>query len=322
MGGDFFGVPQESILGPLLFNIFLTDLFFIANSIDIANYADDNTPYATANYIDSLIASLEQASKSLFTWFDNNLMKSNADKCYLSVSSNAKVTIKIGSHEIANTKVFLKKLLGVHLDSGLSFDYHISEICKKASCKVCALARVTSCMSLSKKRSLINAFFNSQFNYCLLIWMCHSRENNNKINRLHERCLRIIYNDKRSSFNALLEKDGSVSIHERNVKILATKMFKVSKNLAPPQMHEIFTLKNQPHYNLRYNSLFFRPLLKSVYKGTESLSFLGPKIWDILPDTYKDMPDLSSFKLALKRWRPVNCPCRICKVYIADIGFV
>ena len=291
-----FGVPQGSILGPLLFNIFLTDLFFIANRMDIANYADDNTPYATANDIGSLIASLEEASKSLFTWFDNNLMKSNADKCYLLVSSNEKVSIKIGSHEIANTQH--EKLLGVHLDSGLSFDYHISEICKKASSKVCALARVTSGMILAKKLSLMNAFFNSQFNYCPLIWMCHSCEDNNNINRLHERCLRIIYNDKQSSFNALLEKDGSVSIHERNIKILATEMFKVSKNLPPPQMHEIFKLKGQSHYNLRYNSLFFRPLVKSVYKGTESLTFLGPKIWDILPDTYKDMPDLNSFKLA------------------------
>ena len=101
--------------------------------------------------------------KSLFTWFDNNLKKSNADKCHLLVSSNEKETTKIGSHENANTT--REKLLGVNLDSGFSFDYHTSEICKKASCKVFALARVTSGMSLSKKRTLMNAFFNSQFNY-------------------------------------------------------------------------------------------------------------------------------------------------------------
>ena len=222
-----FRVPQGSILGPLLSNIFLADLFFIVKSADIANYADDNMSYATANNIERLIASLEEASKSLFTWFDNNLMKSNADKCHLLVSSNEKVTIKKGSHEIANTK--RDKLLGAHLDRRLSFDYHISEICKKATRKFCALARVTSGISLSKQSTVMNAFFSSHFNYCPVIWMCHSRENNNKIDRLHERCLRIIYNDKRSSFNALSEKGGSVSIHERNIRILAKEMFKVSK---------------------------------------------------------------------------------------------
>ena len=119
--------------------------------------------------------------------------------------------------------------------------------------------------------------------------MCHSRENSNKINRLHERCLRIIFNDKRSSFNALLEKDASVSIPERVIKILGTEMFKVSTNGAPRQVYEIFKLKDPPDYNLRYNSLFSRPLFKSVYKGNESLQFLGPKILDTLPDIYKDM---------------------------------
>ena len=125
-------------------------------------------------------------------------------------------------------------------------------------------------MRLSKKRTLMNAFFKSQFNYCPLIWMCHGGENDKKVNRLHERCLRITSNDKRSSFNALLEKDSSVSIHERNIKFLETEIYKVSKNLAPPQMHEILKLKDQLHYNLRYNSLFSRPLVKSVYKGTGS----------------------------------------------------
>ena len=70
---------------------------------------------------------------------------------------------------------------------------------------------------------LMNAYFNSQFNYCSFIWMCHSRALNNEINRLHERCLGIIYNDKTSTFKKLLKKDNSVSIHYRNIQALAVE---------------------------------------------------------------------------------------------------
>ena len=99
---------------------------------------------------------------------------------------------------------------------------------RRANRKIYALARITSFMILSKRHLLMNSFFKTQFNQCPLIWMCHSRENNRKINRLHERCLRTVYNDKQSSFNELLEKDGSVSIHERNIQVLATEMYKTS----------------------------------------------------------------------------------------------
>ena len=73
------GVPQGSMLGPLLFNIFLADLFLVLKDVDIANFADDNTPFTSANNIDDLIDSLEKASSSLFKWFKHNLSKGNPD---------------------------------------------------------------------------------------------------------------------------------------------------------------------------------------------------------------------------------------------------
>ena len=127
------GVPQGSILGPLLFNIFLVDLFFILNKIDIANYADDNATYTSSNDINGLMKSLEEASKELLKWLGDNLMKSNPDKCHLHVSANDHVAIRIVNFQIENTK--RGKLLGIQFDNKLSFDYHLSKICKNASLK-------------------------------------------------------------------------------------------------------------------------------------------------------------------------------------------
>ena len=97
----------------------------------------------------------------------------------------------------------------------------------------------------------MNAFFTAQFRYCPLVCMCHSCTNNNKINRPHERCLRIVYNDKQSSLNELLEKDGSFSIHMRNIQILDTEMYKLINNLSPPIMNTVFKLNSDSLYNLR-----------------------------------------------------------------------
>ena len=167
-------------------------------------------------------------------------------------------------------------------------------------------------MNLPKRKILRNAFFNSQFSYCPLMWMCHNHIINKKINILHQRCLRIIYCDKQSSFEELLEKDRSISIHERNIQILATEMYKVSKGMPPPQITELFAQRNEHPYILRRKTNFLQPFLNSVRCGTESVSYLGPKILGMVPDTYKNIDNVYKFKKVIKKWKPENCPCRIC----------
>ena len=112
-----------SILGPLLFNIFLAYLFFILNDVDIASYADDNTPYVIADNINGVITSLEKVSKALFEWSENNFSCS-ADKCHLLVSSSDTVNIRVSKYDIKNSE--REKLLGVRFDNKLKFEktYH------------------------------------------------------------------------------------------------------------------------------------------------------------------------------------------------------
>ena len=103
--------------------------------------------------------------------------------------------------------------------------------------------------------SATKAFIESQFGYCPIIWMYHSRILNNKINKLHKRSLRLVYSDQTSSFQELLNIDNSVSIHARNLQKLAIEMYKVENNLSPSFMKSIFPLSKNP-YHLRNTQTF------------------------------------------------------------------
>ena len=98
-------------------------------------------------------------------------------------------------------------------------------------------------------------------------------------------------------------------------------MFKVSKKLTVPLMNEIFVKRNNT-YNLRKPSEFVRPKVHSVFNGKESISYLGPQIWDMIPVEKKNLTTASDFKRDLKNWKLKNCPCRLCKPYIQNVGFI
>ena len=176
-------------------------------------------------------------------------------------------------------------------------------------------------MNKHKLRILTKAFIESQFGYCPLIWMFHNRTLNNKINKLHERALRLVYNDHNSSFNELLNMDNSFTIHERNLQKLATEMFKVKNNLSPTFMKTIFTLSKNP-YNLRTKQIYTSENIRTVSYGSETISHRGPKTWTLIPEEIKNSINLEEFKTKIKRWKPQGCSCRLCKVYIFNLGFL
>ena len=150
-------------------------------------------------------------------------MKSNTDKCHLIIVNNQDNDTKIGNDVITSGNSV--KLLGVTIDNKLNFNEHVDNICKKANNKLQALVRIAKYSSPDKLRIIMKTFIKSQFNYCPLTWMFHSRQLNSKINKLHERALRIVHKNPNLTFQQLLNLDKTHCIHHRNLQKLAVEMF-------------------------------------------------------------------------------------------------
>ena len=149
----------------------------------------------------------------------------------------------------------------------------------------------------------MKSFFVSQFAYCPLVWTCCNKTFNNCINHLHECALWTVYNGNVSTFEKLLEKDNSVTIHVRNLRILATELYKTKENRAALIMHKIFEQRNI-QYNLCSQIGFQLGLVKT---GLRALRYLGPKIWNIVPFEIKNSETCAKFKMKIKSWKPTHC---------------
>ena len=316
------GRPQGSVLGPKFFNIYLNDLFYLFDEISVCNLADDTTPYACDMDLPSLIRRLEQNIPSIIFWFDANFMALNEGKCHFMMvgPTPEMMWIKVGSQVLWESME--RELLGIPIDKEMKFNAHLGKICKKAGAKVTALGRLARIVPFKKKRIVMSAFIESQFGYCPLVWMFCSRKMNHKINRIQERALRIVYLDYSTTFIELLKKDGSVTVHHRNIQAVAIEMYKVVNDLGPNIMKTLFKFKDEVR-NSRSKDQFVKPKVNTVFMGEGSVRHFGPIVWDeMLPQELKSIDTLEKFKTEVKKWIPNNCNCRLCKEYVAGVGFV
>ena len=142
----------------------------------------------------------------------------------------------------------------------------------------------------------MKAFITSQFSHCPLVCMFQSRTMTNLINSFHEKVLSLVYTNKPNlSFDDLLKEDKSVKIHQKNLKILATEIYKVKNDLGPKIMADIFHFVEKP-YNLRNNSIMQRQANRTIYFGTEIISFLAPNLWELIPSKIKSARSLNIFE--------------------------
>ena len=201
------------------------------------------------------------------------------------------------------------EILGLIVDNKLSFEKHIAKLCQTASFKLHALRRITKYLTLEKARVLGNAFVDSQFNYAPLIWMFCKKTIYFKMQKIHHKTLRVIYQSDESNEN-LLNLANSVSIRQRHLRILVTEIFKSVPKTNPKFMWSYFSSKNLSD-NLRKAPSLSLTSAKSTMYGENSVHFKCTFIWNNLPYFVKSSASVCEFKRNLKSLGSINCSCLI-----------
>ena len=219
------GAPKGSILGSLLFNIFINDLFFSITKPEVCNFADDNTLYSSNKDLDHVFDNLYYDLDNLLDWFKFNSLKANHDKFqFMVLGANKNKSFSINVRKISIPSKNEVILLGITINNELKFNKHIEDLCKQASFTLHALRRIRKYLGIEKARILANLFIESHFNYAPLIWMFASKMAINKICKLRYRILKVSYNVYDKSYEELLEVNKSASIHQMHLQFLAIEV--------------------------------------------------------------------------------------------------
>ncbi len=298
------GVPQGSILGPLLFIIYMNDICHISNILNTILFADDTTVFYSHKNLSFLSNVVNEELKVVCDWFKANKLSLNAKKTNLMFLGTAKQTLNIDENSVniyldgcKLNRVRDAKFLGITIDENLTWKKQVETVCKLCSRNIAVLNKVKEFLPNSAMYQLYCTLILPYLNYGLLLWGNVNNEYLNKIFLLQKRALRTI---SKSSYlcpsKPLFEKYNVLNIFDMHAKEVAIFMYKYKNNLLPKSFDNCFVVNHDIHnYNTRNKDDFVIPKSKSKTIFTN-----GPKIWNKLSIELKQAKSLKIFKDIIK----------------------
>ena len=307
-----FGVPQGSILGPLLFLMFINDLPLYTNNVSTDLYADDTTLYMIGETQDYIEQNLQIALQNLSEWCKLNgmLLNTEKNKAMLITTSQKRLHLHNDilhltyNNDVLNS-VENEKVLGVRIDNNLTWSIHINFIAKKISSNLWLLSKLKDYLSTEHRVQFYKTYIQPHIDYCSTIWGGTSQYNLNRIYRLQKRAVKIIVNYQYDNIANSMDELKILNIYERIFLRKAKFMFKVSKSVLPSYVNQMFSFRpfNETLQSLRSTGAldFYTPKpKKEIFK--QSLIYSGPVIWNNLPDCLKNLETVDSFHRHCIKW--------------------
>jgi len=299
------GVPQGSILGPLLFLVYINDMPFFLQKGTLDLYADDSTLHVADVGIKNIQSTLQNDLNIISNWcsFNNMLIHPNKTKCMVLSSANKSTnTLLLKINNIVIEQVEHYNLLGVTVDKHLTWQLHINNVCRKLNSKLALLKRIKPYLNYETMKLFFNSYILPHMDYCCAIWCSATRSNLKKVISIQKRAAKIIMNKPFSSPSIpIFNKLGWLSFENRCTFLVGTIVYKVLHGSMPHYFDDVIFVSNNNTYSLR--STTHNDLSSVAFKtnyGKRTFAYCARNIWNFIPNNIRQAPSLISFKRHFK----------------------